>query len=127
MEIFKVIAFAFIALFLSLLFKDTRKDISIQISLVAGILIFLFMLPKLTVIMSFLQTIANKAQIDVYYLNIIFKILGISYLTSFSAELCKDAGEGALASKVEFSGKILILALSIPIIIAVLDSILKIL
>lgn len=127
MEIFKVIAFAFIALFLSLLFKDTRKDISIQISLVAGILIFLFMLPKLTVIMSFLQTIANKAHIDVYYLNIIFKILGISYLTSFSAELCKDVGEGALASKVEFSGKILILALSIPIIIAVLDSILKIL
>jgi len=126
MEIIKVVAFAFIALFIVFIFKDRRDDIAIQVSIAAGILIFLFMINKLTIIMSFLQTLANKANIDVVYLNTVFKILGIAYLASFCSEICKDAGETSIASKVEFAGKILILVLAIPILMAVMQSILKI-
>ncbi|MCB2288464.1 stage III sporulation protein AD [Clostridium sp. CS001] len=126
MEIIKIVSFAFIALFIVLIFKGKRDDIAIQVSIAAGILIFLFMVNKLTIIMSFLQTLANKASIDVVYLNTVFKILGIAYLASFCSEICKDAGESGLAAKVEFSGKILILVLAIPILMAVMQSILKI-
>ena len=126
MEIVKVVAFAFIALFIVLIFKGRRDDLAIQVSIVAGILIFLFMVNKLTIIMNFLQTLANKANIDVIYLNTVFKILGIAYLASFCSEICRDAGESSIAAKVEFSGKILILALAIPILMAVMQSILKI-
>ena len=76
--------------------------------------------------MSFLQTLANKANIDVVYLNTVFKILGIAYLASFCSEICRDAGENSIAVKVEFAGKILILVLAIPILMAVMQSILKI-
>jgi stage III sporulation protein AD len=126
MEIIKVVAFAFIALFIVLIFKGRRDDLAIQISIVAGILIFLFMVNKLTIIMNFLQTLSNKANIDVVYLNTVFKILGIAYLASFCSEVCKDAGENNIAGKVEFAGKILILVLAIPILMAVMQSILKI-
>jgi len=126
MEIIKVVAFAFIALFIVLIFKGRRDDLAIQVSIVVGILIFLFMVNKLTIIMGFLQTLANKANIDVIYLNTVFKILGIAYLASFCSEICRDAGENSIAAKVEFSGKILILALAIPILMAVMQSILKI-
>ena len=126
MEIIKIIAFAFMALFIVLIFKGKRDDIAIQVSIAAGILIFLFMVNKLTIIMGFLQTLANKANIDVIYLNTVFKILGIAYLASFCSEICKDAGENSIAAKVEFSGKILILVLAIPILMAVMQSILKI-
>ena len=126
MEIIKVVAFAFMALFIVLIFKDRRDDIAIQVSIVAGILIFLFMINKLTIIMGFLQTLANKANIDVVYLNTVFKILGIAYLASFCSEICKDAGANSIASKVDFAGKILILVLAIPILMAVMQSILKI-
>jgi len=126
MEIVKVVAFAFIALFIVLIFKGRRDDLAIQVSIVAGILIFLFMVNKLTIIMGFLQTLANKANIDVIYINTVFKILGIAYLASFCSEICRDAGESSIAAKVEFSGKILILALAIPILMAVMQSILKI-
>jgi stage III sporulation protein AD len=126
MEIIKIVSFAFIALFIVLIFKGRRDDIAIQVSIAAGILIFLFMVNKLTIIMGFLQTLANKASIDVVYLNTVFKILGIAYLASFCSEICKDAGESSLAAKVEFSGKILILVLAIPILMAVMQSILKI-
>jgi stage III sporulation protein AD len=126
MEIIKIVAFAFTALFIVLIFKGRRDDIAIQVSIAAGILIFLFMINKLTIIMGFLQTLANKANIDVVYLNTVFKILGIAYLASFCSEICKDAGESSIAAKVEFSGKILILVLAIPILMAVMQSILKI-
>jgi len=126
MEIIKVVAFAFMALFIVLIFKGRRDDLAIQVSIAAGILIFLFMINKLTIIMSFLQTLANKANIDVVYLNTVFKILGIAYLASFCSEICRDAGENSIAVKVEFAGKILILVLAIPILMAVMQSILKI-
>lgn len=126
MEIVKIVAFAFIALFITLTVKRNREDIAILISVVAGIMIFIFMISKLTIVINFLQSLSNKANIDVVYLDTVFKILGIAYLTSFTSEVCKDAGESSIASKVEFAGKILILTLAIPILMAVMKTILKI-
>lgn len=126
MEIVKIVAFVFIALSIVIILRHQNGALAIQISTVVGILIFLFMITKITAILQLLEQLALKANIDFVYLNIIFKILGIAYLASFASEICKDAGEGSLAAKVEFAGKILILAISIPILMAVLQSILKI-
>lgn len=127
MEIFKIVAFAFIALAIFLLFKDRRNDIAVLIALSAGVIIFLFMVGQLNDVILFLKNIADRAKIDTVYIGIVFKILAIAYLTSFCSEICKDAGASSIATKVDFSGKILILALAIPILMAVLDSILQIL
>ncbi|OPJ63208.1 stage III sporulation protein AD [Clostridium oryzae] len=126
MEIIKIVAFAFISLFIIQIFRHKRDDIAIQISTVVGILIFLFMLSKIAAVLTFMQQLASKAGIDYVYINTVIKILGIAYLASFCSEICRDAGENSLAAKVEFSGKILILVLAIPILMAVLKAILKI-
>lgn len=126
MDIVKIVSFALVALLVVTLVKNDRKDIALLISLIAGIIIFMFMISRLTVIVNFLQSLSNKANIDIVYLDTVFKILGIAYLTSFCSEICKDAGESSIASKVEFSGKILILTLAIPILMAVMQTILKI-
>lgn len=126
MEIIKVIAFTFVALSIILVVKNKRSDLAVHISLATGILIFIFMIDKISSVLQLLQQLALKANIDFVYLNIVFKILGISYLASFCSEICKDAGESSLASKVEFAGKIFILILAIPILMAVLQAILKI-
>lgn len=126
MEILKVVSFAFIALFIALIFRGRKDELAIQVSLVTGIVIFLFMIGKITAVLEVLQELANKANIDFIYLSTVLKILGIAYIASFCSEICKDAGENSIASKVEFAGKILILVLAIPILMAVLQSILKI-
>lgn len=126
MEIIKIVAFAFLSLFIVMIFKDRRNDLAVQVSIAAGVIIFIFMLTKITVVLEFIQKLAADAHIDAVYLTTVFKILGIAYLATFSSEICRDAGENGLASKVEFSGKILILVLAIPILMAVLQSILKI-
>lgn len=127
MEIIKIVGFAFCALFIVLVVKEAKKeDWAVQISMCVGILIFLYMVGKITSVMNLLQTLALKANIDFIYLRTVFKILAIAYLASFCSEICKDAGQSSIASKVEFAGKILILVLAIPILMAVLQSILKI-
>lgn len=101
MEIIKIVAFAFISLFLILIFKGRRDDLAVQISIAAGVIIFLFLTSKITAILQFMQQLASKTNIDFIYLSTVFKILGIAYLATFCSEICKDAGENSLASKVE--------------------------
>ena len=122
MEIIKIVAFALSALFIFLLFKDKRSDLAVLIAL-----LFIFIVGSLNEIIYFIKEISSKANIDTVYMGIVFKILAISYLATFCSEICKDAGASSIGSKVEFSAKILILTLAIPILMAVLQSILQIL
>lgn len=127
MEIVKVVSFALAALFIFVLLGERKKELAVLISIVAGAIIFLALIDKLSDIISFIGTIADKANIDTVYIGIVLKILAIAYLSTFCSDICKDAGATSIASKVEFAGKILILALAIPILMAVLNSILQIL
>ncbi|WP_055071080.1 stage III sporulation protein AD [Clostridium massiliamazoniense] len=126
MDILKIVAFALVVLFFYMFLKEHKQSFAVNILIVAGIMIFIFMVPKISEVLGFVREIATDSGVDIAYIEIVLKILGISYLASFCSELCKDAGAGSLAAKVEFSGKIMILILAIPILMAVLNSILKI-
>ena len=127
MDILKIISFILISLFLYLLFKDKRSDLAVLILLVSGVMVFIYSIGQINEIINFLKNIAEKAEIDGLYLGVILKIIGIAYISSFCSEICKDSGASSLASKVELSGKLGILILAIPILMAVLNSILEIL
>lgn len=127
MLILKVIGFVFIVLFFSVLFKDKRSDISMLLILAAGLMIFIFCLAQFKEVIEFIKVMAEKAGIDNVYMVIILKILAIAYVSSFASEICKDAGASSLSSKVELAGKLFIIVLAIPILRAVLNSIVQIL
>ena len=127
MDILKIISFILISLFLYLLFKDKRSDLAVLILLVSGVMVFIYSIGQINEIITFLKNIAEKAEIDGLYLGVILKIIGIAYISSFCSEICKDSGASSLSSKVELSGKLFILILAIPILMAVLNSILEIL
>lgn len=61
------------------------------------------------------------------FLGILLKITGIAFLTEFAVSVCKDSGETAIASKVDLGGKVIIIAISIPIISSLLETIVKVL
>lgn len=126
MEILQIVGLALIAAVLSVLLKNQRPEMALQISIVTGIIIFLYMVFKISAVVAVLEDLAKKANIDLVYLSTILKIIGIAYITTFGAEVCRDAGESAIASKVEFAGKILIMILAVPILMAVLETILRI-
>jgi len=95
------------------------------LSITVGAVIFLMVLGKIGAVIDILKQLAGRAQISDIYLGTILKIVAIAYIADFGAQICRDAGEGAVASKIEFAAKILVLVLAVPIVVAVLEALLK--
>ncbi len=130
MEIFQIVGLALVATILAGVIKfghqDFGEDFGVLISLSTGLIIFFLIIGPIGSVFQVLKDLAAQANISMAYLGTILKIVGIAYIADFGAQICRDAGEGALASKVEFAAKILVLVLAIPIIVAVMQALLKI-
>ena len=127
MEVIKIIGIALIALIIIILLKQYRPEFAVYISLLTGVLILVLVMDQLAGVISLLQSLANKTSINMTFLSLLIKITGIAFLSEFAVSICKDSGEGAIASKIEIGSKIVIISMSIPIISSLLEIILKIL
>lgn len=126
MEIIKIIGIGFITLILVVLFKEYKKEYSIYISLV-GCLIILFMnMDVLENIAGFVKDF-KTSNFDIPFLEVILKTTGIAILIEYAVSICKDAGENAIANKIDFAGKTIIISLTIPIISQSLELFLEVL
>ena len=125
MEIIQIVGLGFIVTLLILIIKQQKPEIAIQLSLALATIIFFIVLGKINVVLNLFRDMAAKANISSMYLNTILKIIGIAYITEFGAQVCRDAVEGAVASKIEFAGKVLVMVMAIPIIALVLDTIVR--
>ncbi|SHJ49147.1 stage III sporulation protein AD [Paramaledivibacter caminithermalis] len=125
MEIFKIVALGITATILAVIVKQYKPEYGVHISIAAGVVIFLLMISKLASILEVIHELTNKLDIEVIYLKSIFKIIGIAYITEFGAQVCRDTGESSIASKIEFAGKIIIMTLALPILLSVLNLIIK--
>lgn len=127
MEIIKIIGVAFIATFIIVLLKQYKPEFVIYVSILAGIIIFGMVVFKLSSIIELLRSLSSKLGVNSKFFMILIKITGIAYLSEFAINVCKDAGETAIASKVEVAAKIIIIGMSIPIVAALLETIINIL
>lgn len=125
MEIWQIVGLALIVTVTGVLLRQFRPEIALQLTILAAVMIFLLVLGKVKIIIELLQNLADEANVNSYYLLIVLKIVGISYLAEFGAQICRDAGEGALATKVEMAAKVSVLVLAIPIIAAIMESLIR--
>lgn len=125
MEIVQIVGLGFIVTMLALIIRQERPELAMQLSLALAVMIFLLILAKIGAVLDMFRDLAEKANISVMYLNTLLKIIGIAYLTEFGAQICRDAGEGAVAGKIEFAGKVIVMVMAVPIIALVLDTIVK--
>lgn len=126
MEILQIVGLGVVATVIILVLKAQRPEIAIQISIMTGIVVFVLLAGKLSAIVELLNKYAEKAEININYLTILLKIIGIAYIAEFGAEVCRDAGETSVASKIELAGKVAIIVLAVPIITSLLELIVKI-
>jgi stage III sporulation protein AD len=89
-----------------------------------GCVIFLFLVDQIYEIIRMVERIAINASVNLIYVETILKIIGIAYIAEFGAQITKDAGQGAIASKIELGGKILILTMAIPILTVIIETVL---
>ena len=126
-EIIKIVGIGLIALVIAIILKQYRPEYAIYVSIIAGVLILVFTMGKITGIINLLKSISDKTYINKQFLGILLKITGIAIITEFAVSICTDAGEKAIASKIEIGSKVIIIAMSIPIISSLLELIVQIL
>lgn len=114
--IVKIAIIALISIFISSAVKKYNAEIANFISISGGIIIFLLCIDEFSNIIAYFEELYNLTKIDYEYFSLVFKIIGIGYITEFTANIAEDFGNKTIASKVILGGKVIICGMSIPIV-----------
>lgn len=125
MEIVQVIGLGLIASVLVIILREYRPELAMQVSLVAGVIIMLMVINHVIGAVQVITEAAVMAGVNLIYLQTLLRVIGIAYLAEFGAQVCRDAGEGSIASRIELAAKVIILVMAVPIVVEVMDSIIS--
>lgn len=110
-----------------LILKEIKPEFTVLVSTAFGIVVLSFLFTPVKEIVSSVYSIAQQTGIGNEIISPIIKITGISLIAEFASSICTDAGQNGIASKVESAVKITVLALSVPMITQVLNTVLNLL
>ena len=114
-------AVAVITAFLATTLRRTHPEQAMAIALTAGILLVTSALTALVPLLDDVRDLLENSGLPSDYVGVLFKALGICLLTQLAADACRDAGESGLASKTELAGKLVLLALALPLFETIRD------
>ncbi len=107
---------------LALQIRTVKPDMAVYLGIATSLLILLLAVDKLEVVLEGVLKIQGYLSIHAAYIQALLKIIGITYVAEFAADICKDAGYGTLAGQIGIFSKLSILAISMPVLIALLET-----
>ena len=111
------------AVFLAIQLKGMKGEYGIYLVACAGLVIFFYGISKLETIVDVARQVQSYIKINSVYISALMKMIGITYIAEFASGICKDAGYGSLGSQIEIFGKLSILAVSMPILLALIENV----
>ena len=103
--------------------KGLKGEYGIYLVAAVGLVIFFYGITKLKTVIETIRQVQSYIRLNRVYLEVLLKMIGITYSAEFSSGICKDAGYGSLGSQIEIFGKLSVLAVSMPILLALLDTV----
>ena len=103
--------------------KGLKEEYGIYLVAAVGLVIFFYGITKLKTVIETIRQVQSYIRLNRMYLEVLLKMIGITYIAEFSSGICKDAGYGSLGSQIEIFGKLSVLAVSMPILLALLDTV----
>lgn len=123
MDILKIAVLGIAGMLLGIILKEQKKEYELFVTLGVSLCIFYFIMSKLELVLSVISRMQDYVKLDTGYIAILIKMIGITYVAEFSSNLCKDAGYQAVAAQIEMFGKLSILAISMPVLLVLLETI----
>lgn len=121
MNIYAITGAAIAAAALSIIIRKYNSEYGLYISLAASVLIFGVVLNSISPILNLIESLNDVTGVNSVYIGILFKALAVCYITRLASDCCKDSGETAIATRIDFAGKIAILLISVPLFEAILE------
>ena len=115
MNILTVIGIGLVCAVLCVLLRQVRPELALLLSLAGGIFILLSLFTDVLQIIGRVEGLMARVSVPNAYAQVLLKALGICFLTQLACDTCKDAGESAIATKIEIAGKIAVLVVSLPL------------
>lgn len=106
----------------AVLLRSLRAEYAVPVGVATAVLLLLTGLKNVTVVAETLQKLTDAYSVPSAVLRAVLKIVGLSFLTDFGANVCRDAGQNAIAANLEFGGKVLILLCALPAAAALLET-----
>lgn len=119
--IFKLVGIAIIGVVVVSLLKAAKPEFAVFATIATGIVMVITMLGALQDVVLAFDAIVKKSGVDNGVFTAVLKIIGIGYLTEYSASVATDAGCASIAQKLQFGGKIVIFLMSLSIVTALID------
>jgi len=126
MDIARLVGLALVTTVLLLFLRQEKPQMAVLLSICFGVVVFFMIVGKLSSVIQVVNQLSRKAEVNFFFLSTVLKILGVAYLAEFTSAVCRDAGEQAVAQKVEFAAKVIIAVLALPILMAILESLMEI-
>ena len=123
MNLMGIAVLAVIAAIIAVTLRPKNAEIALMLGIAATVTVSLMVLSQTTGIIHTIQTIAAAANISGNYLAILFKAIGICFLTEFAANTCRDAGSQSLAGTVTLAGKIMVTVSALPLYADILNAV----
>ena len=122
MTIIQAAVLGIMAVALAVQLKPLRQEYSVYLLLAAGLVIGFLSISRLELILDTVRAIGSQIRVKNIYLGTLLKMVGITYIAEFASGICRDAGFSALGTQVEMFGKLSILAVSAPVLQALLET-----
>lgn len=122
-ELIKIGILGILGVMVAVQFKATRPEYGIYMGLVISILLFTYAVRQFSAVLNQFTLIRQFLGSSQSHLSILLKITGVTYICEFSADICKDAGYGAVAEQIEILGKLSVMFAGLPILLAVMEQI----
>ena len=119
----KVAIIGVMAVFLAIPLQKEKAEIGMLVILSACLILISLSLGKIEEIVAMIHQVESYLGNASLYIGILLKMVGITYIAEFGANLCNDAGYHAVGNQIEFYGRLMILAVSIPILMTLIDTI----
>ena len=110
-EIIRFTVLGIIGAILVVTLQQQRKEIALILGVAVGTLLLWKISDHIKEIVEGIRQMSTAAGISGDHWKLLLKLLAISYLTEFGCEICKDAGQQSLASKIMLGGKIMMMAI----------------
>lgn len=127
MTVVSIAVLGLTAMILAVQLKGVKGEYGIYLAAAAGLVIFFYGISKLETIIEAIKQVQTYIKMNQVYMNTLMKMIGITYIAEFSSGICKDAGYGSLGNQIEIFGKLSILAVSMPILLALMEMVQEIL
>ena len=127
MSFFQIVCGVLIGVLLAIKLKGLGSPLWVYISLGLSVFVLFYIVNRLSFVMDFLDDVMGDIGLESGYFEILIKIVGISYLCEFASNLCKESGFLSVASPIEIGGKLTMLVMSMPILLAIVETITSIL